>query len=91
MELTVKSKRKPEWQLQEAKAMLSEVVKAASLKPQVITVHGKKTAVLLSYDRYKKLANPKPALYEFFKSSPLFNLELELPERLPEKPREVCL
>ena len=91
MELTLKARKKTEWQLQEAKAMLSEVVKAAVSKPQIITVYGKKTAVLLSYDRYKKLANPKPPLYEFFRNSPLFNLDLELPKRLPEKTREVFL
>ena len=91
MKTIEKAKRKTEWQLQEAKAMFSEVIKSAFVKPQIITVHGKKTAVILSYDKYKKLTNPKPSLYEFFQTSPLFNTELELPKRLPEKTREVHL
>ena len=91
MELTEKTKRKTEWQLQEAKAMFSEVIKCAVSKPQIITVHGKKTAVILSYDKYKKLANPQPALFEFLQTSPLHGIELELPPRLPEKAREVYL
>ena len=91
MELTKKAKRKPEWQLQEAKAMFSEVVKAAVFKPQIITVHGKKTAVILSYDKFKKSEYPKQTLFEFFQTSPLLDIELELPRRLTEKPREVIL
>jgi prevent-host-death family protein len=91
MELTEKTKRKPEWQLQEAKAMFSEVIKAAVLKPQIITVHGKKNAVILSWDKFKKLEGPKLTLFEFFQTSPLLDIELELPQRLPEKQREVQL
>ena len=71
--------------------MFSEVIKAAFLKPQIITVHGKKTAVILSYDSFKNLTTPKQTLSEFFQTSPLFNIELELPKRLPEKAREVHL
>ncbi len=37
------------WQLQDAKARLSEVVKAASLHgPQEITLHGKPAVVVIS-------------------------------------------
>jgi prevent-host-death family protein len=86
-----KNKSKTEWQLQEAKAMFSEVIKAASSKPQIITVHGKETAVILSYEDYKKLSSPRQTLYEFIQSSPLKDIELELPKRLPEKTRTVSL
>ena len=91
MEVLEKEKRKPEWQLQEAKAMFSEVIKAAFYKPQIITVHGKKTAVILSYDKFKNLTTPKQTLFEFFQASPLYDINLELPKRLPEKTREVHL
>jgi prevent-host-death family protein len=87
-----KIKRKStDWQLQEAKAMLSEVIKASALKPQTITVRGKETAVILSVEEYKKLVKPKQTLYEFIQSSPLRNIELELPERLPGSMRETGL
>jgi prevent-host-death family protein len=79
------------WQLQEAKAMFSEVVKAATLKPQTITVRGKETAVILSIDEYKRLVAPRQTLYEFVQSSPLQNTNLALPKRLPEKMREIRL
>jgi len=79
------------WQVQEAKAMLSEVIKAAGEKPQIITVRGKEAAVLLSFVEYQKLARPRQTLYEFIQNSPLRDLELELPERTPEKMRDISL
>ena len=91
MALNVQTKRKAEWQLQEAKAMLSEVIKAADFKPQIITVRGKETAVILSYNEYKKLIRPSQTLFEFFQNSPLRDFELELPQRQPEKMRDVHL
>ena len=84
-------KRKEDWQLQEAKAMFSEVIKAATVKPQIITVRGKETAVILSIGEYKKLVSPRQTLFEFIQNSPLRDLELELPRRQPENMREVLL
>ena len=80
-----------EWQLQEAKAMFSEVIQSAALKPQIITVRGKETAVILSYKEYKKLSGPKQNLFKFIQDSPLYGAELELPQRKTEKPREINL
>jgi prevent-host-death family protein len=85
------NKKNEDWQLQEAKAMFSEVVKAAAVKPQIITVRGKETAVVLSMEEYKKLAQPRQTLYEFIQDSPLRDLKIELPPRLPEKMRSVNL
>ncbi len=52
-----------EWQLQEAKNKLSQLVKKADQGvPQFITVHGKQAAVILSADDYKKLAQPTSSL-----------------------------
>ena len=79
------------WQLQEAKAMFSEVIKAAALKPQTITIRGKEAAVILSVEEYKKLVHPRQTLYEFIQKSPLCDSELELPPRLPEEMREINL
>jgi prevent-host-death family protein len=91
MKTLVKTKKKNEWQLQEAKAMFSEVVKEADLKPQIITVRGKETAVILSYEEYRKFASPRQTLFEFIQSSPLRDIELNLPPRKAEKMREVAL
>lgn len=54
-----------EWQLQEAKNKLSQLVKEADRGiPQFITVHGKQTAVVLSAASYKKLTQPSNSLSE---------------------------
>lgn len=46
----------PTWQVQEAKAKFSEVVKRAAKEgPQIITHHGEETAVVLSIDEYRRL------------------------------------
>jgi prevent-host-death family protein len=71
------------WQLQEAKAMLSEVVNASARCPQFITVRGKEKAVVLSMENYNKCIRPKQTLYEFMQSSPLAGIELELPPYQP--------
>jgi len=84
-------KKKVDWQLQEAKAMFSEVIKAAAAKPQIITVRGKETAVIISIVEYKKLVRPRQTFFQFIQDSPLRDLEFELPPRLPEKAREINL
>jgi len=88
---TLKTKRSAKWQLQEAKAMFSEVVKASYSKPQIITVRGKETAVILSFEEYQKLSVPKQSLFDFIQSSPLRDFTLELPVREIEPIREVNL
>ena len=79
------------WQLQDAKAKFSEVVKAAQEEPQIITVHGKETAVILSYDEFIELTTPKMSAWEFFRNSPLYGVELEIPPRLVEPDRDINL
>jgi prevent-host-death family protein len=79
------------WQLQEAKNRLSELVKAAEKEgPQVITVHGRETAVVLSAGEYQRLTARKGSLLEFFQSSPLRGVELDL-TRSRDTGREVEL
>jgi prevent-host-death family protein len=67
------------WQLQEAKARLSEVIKSAAKDgPQKITVRGQITAVVLSNEEYERLRHPKDSFVKFMRSSPLYGLELNL-------------
>ena len=68
---------RPEWQLQDAKARLSELVKSAQNEgPQQITVHGKPAAVVLSSDDYDQLIARKPSFVEFIRRSPLKGIAL---------------
>ena len=67
------------WQLQEAKARLSEVVKSAdSDGPQEITVRGKAAAVLVSAREYRRLSGKKPNFAAFIRNSPLRGVDLEI-------------
>ena len=44
------------WQLQEAKAKFSAFVRAAERYPQLVTVHGQKRVMMVSWPLFKKLA-----------------------------------
>jgi len=77
------------WQLQEAKNKFSEVVNHAQTDgPQEISRHGQKAAVVVSFEEYKKLKKQSGSIVEFFRSSPLNELDLE---RVKDRPREVEL
>ena len=67
------------WQLQEAKNKFSEVVEEA-LKdgPQVITRRGVETAVVLSFEDYRRILLGRKKLSVFFRESPLSGLDLNL-------------
>ncbi len=81
----------PRWQLAEAKNRLSQVIhRAVAEGPQVITRHGRETAVVVSIDDYRRLARPAGSLVEFFRDSPLVGVELDL-TRSPEPARDVDL
>lgn len=67
------------WQLQDAKNKFSQVVKdAVSTGPQIITRHGAEVAVVLSYQEYRQMVAARGKLSDFFRSSPLANVELDL-------------
>lgn len=68
------------WQLQQAKAHFSEIVKKAGAEgPQSVTVRGKPTVIIISDRDFQKLsAQPKPSLVEFMRRSPLKGIELDL-------------
>jgi len=67
------------WQLQEAKAHLSQVVKEAMLHgPQEISLRGEPAVIVISKTEYDKLAKPKPSFVEFMRQSPLTGINLKL-------------
>ena len=67
------------WQIQEAKNNFSEVVTLANKQgPQLITKHGEKAAVVISYFEYEKLRKSQGKLSEFFSASPLAGMQLDL-------------
>jgi prevent-host-death family protein len=64
------------WQMQEAKARLSELVKRAEQEgPQDITVHGRSVAVVLSRAAFERLAGQQASLVSFMQASPLAELD----------------
>jgi prevent-host-death family protein len=46
-----------QWSLQDAKNKLSEVIGAAARAPQIVTRRGVKTAVVISYEDYVRVAD----------------------------------
>ena len=67
------------WQLQEAKNKLSKVVDEAIKRgPQVITRHGVEVAIVLSLDEYRRLASSQEKLSDFFRHSPLAEVDIDL-------------
>lgn len=79
------------WQLQQAKAHLSELVKSASDgKPQEITLRGKPAVIVLSTEQYSKLLKPHVSLVAFLRKSPLVGIELTI-QRDKSLPREIDL
>jgi prevent-host-death family protein len=80
------------WQMQEAKARLSELVKRAESEgPQDITLHGKSVAVVMSRAAFETLSGNKLSLVEFIRQSPLYGLEEIEFERDKSVTREVPL
>lgn len=58
------------WQLQEAKAKFSELVrKATSEGPQEVTVRGQEQVVVISKKSYEEFLHPKPSFWEFMSNS----------------------
>lgn len=79
------------WQLQDAKARLSEVVKKATQEgPQHITLRGEPAAVVLSEADYRRLKKRPTRFIDFIRSSPLKGVELDL-KRDQTPPREIRL
>jgi len=82
------------WQLQTAKAQLSEVFRRArSEGPQWITRQGKEAVVMLPAEEFERLRGRKKqpqSLVRFFAESPLARVPIDL-ERKPDYGRMVDL
>ena len=83
-----------EWQVQTAKARFSEVFRRARTEgPQRITRQGKEGVVMMSDEHYGQLsgrAHQPKTLVEFFRQSPLVDVELDL-KRQKDEGRDVEL
>lgn len=72
-----------QWNLQDAKARLSELVDRARLgEAQVILRRGEPAAVVIAYKDYKQRAAPARSVLSFFQDSPLGDLDFEMPRRV---------
>lgn len=72
------------WQLQEAKARLSEVVNSARRVPQEITVRGEPAVVVVSVEEYHRMKKRKTSFVEFIRNSPLMGVDLKIErDRMP--------
>jgi len=59
------------WQLQDAKARLSEVIKRAGVDgPQIVTCRGVETAVVLSIEDFRRLEAGRPSLVDYLLAGP---------------------
>lgn len=69
-----------QWQLQEAKARFSELVRAARESgPQTVTVRGEPAVVVLSQRQYRALRSraSQASFTALMRSSPLVGIELD--------------
>jgi len=80
-----------QWQLQDAKARLSELIKSAQHDgPQQVTVRGKPTAVVISVEAFESMRKYRPGFVEMMRSSPLVGEELVI-ERSDSLTRDISL
>jgi prevent-host-death family protein len=78
------------WTVADAKARLSEVIERAQTDPQIITRHGKPSAVVVSAEEWARKTERKGSLAEFLLASPLRGVDLDL-ERIRDQPRDLDL
>ena len=79
------------WQLQEAKSKFSQLVEdAMNSAPQIVTKHGNKAVVVLSFEEYTKITKPKTDLVTFLRESPLADVTLKM-TRSKDIPRDIGL
>lgn len=81
------------WQMQQAKARLSELVKRAEIEgPQHITLHGRSVAVVISSAAFERMSGQTASVLEFMQRSPLAGVDNDLVfERDPSSTRDVVL
>ncbi|MEV6980178.1 type II toxin-antitoxin system Phd/YefM family antitoxin [Sphaerisporangium sp. NPDC051017] len=60
-----------QWQLQEAKQKLSEVLRRAHEEgPQVVTRHGEEVAVVIDIAEYRRMRHGAPDFKKFLQAAP---------------------
>jgi prevent-host-death family protein len=82
------------WQVQVAKAKFSELLRAAREQgPQTISVRGKEEFVVLTREAYEAAAPKRQMTWDelFAPIQALGGVDLELPPREPELPRDIGL
>jgi prevent-host-death family protein len=73
------------WNLQDAKARLSELVDRCLVgEPQVILRRGQPAVVVLPFSEYERRAGPRESLFSFLQRSPLRDVDLKI-KRSSEK------
>lgn len=86
-------RRPAQWQLQEAKARFSEVVRRAKEEgPQHVTVHGREEVVIVGADEFRRLSGERSgeALVDALQKSPHRSAGIE-PPRSRMRIRDVAL
>ena len=79
------------WQLQDAKAHLSQLVKEAMAHgPQEISLRGEPAVIVISKNQYLRLLKPTPSFIDFIRHSPLIGTNLQI-ERSSSPTRDVDL
>jgi prevent-host-death family protein len=79
------------WQLQEAKARLSELVQSAQREgPQEITLRGTPAVVVVSKRDFDRMKKRKPSFIQFLRESPLAGSRLRV-ERNRSPVRDLAL
>jgi prevent-host-death family protein len=80
-----------QWQLQDAKARLSELIKSAHNEgPQQVTVRGKPSVIVISIEDFEAMKRQRPRFVDLMRSSPLAGEALTI-ERSESLTRDVSL
>jgi prevent-host-death family protein len=66
------------WQLGQAKAQLTQLIKEAKSEPQIISRHGVNEIVVLDLKKYQELVSKNENIMSFFHNSPLCDVDIEL-------------
>ena len=67
------------WAIEDSETELARIIQAAEQnEPQIITVNGRATAVVLPMSYYQKRNMPQGRLSEFFRRAPLAEAEIDL-------------
>lgn len=79
------------WQVQEAKAKLTQFINQAKDTPQIISRHGKCEIIAMSLRQYHDLISCKRDITSFFRASPLCEVTTFTTDRDTTLMREIDL